>query len=316
MRVSTGQIYDSGVFGIQSNTSELYKIQNQMSTGRRVVRPEDDPVAAAQALVVLQSKEVNQQYLGNQDNARSQLNLIDNNLGGVTEQLQQVLERTVQAGNATLSQNERQMIAADLKGMLDSLVGFANTQDGEGRYLYSGFQTQVQPFQLSGNVGPYDLTNTYMSYLGDEGQRKLQVDASQQMGINETGSDVFMRVRDQSGTLTGRSMFDSLQNLINSLNAPIGATSQTEYSQALDDLHASLDTVSRVRASVGSRLQSLDGLTNTSEDRNVQYEGNLSTLQDLDYAKAISDMTRRKMQLEAAQSSFAKISQLSLFNVI
>jgi len=316
MRISTGQIFDQGTFGIQNNQSMLYKLQNQMSTGRRVVNPEDDPVAAAQALVVMQSKEVNAQYLRNQDTARSRLNVVDSTLGALTEQLQSILERTVQAGNGALGQGEREMIATELEGRLQSMIALANTQDGEGQYIFAGYQTQTQPFAVSGNSAPFDLSNTSVSYLGDEGQRKLQVEASQEMPVSETGSEVFMRIRDQAGNLTGRSMFDSLQNLIDNLNTPWGPSSLADYEQSFSDLKASLDNVSRVRASVGTRLQALDGLSNVGQDLKLQYETTLSGLQDLDYAQAISDLTRKQMQLEAAQATFSQISRLSLFNVI
>lgn len=316
MRVSTAQIYDQGTFGIQNNQSMLLKLQNQLSTGRRVVTPEDDPVAASQALVVLQSKELNAQYLRNQETARSRLNTEESTLGALTEELQAILERTVQAGNGSYSQGEREMIATELEGRMQSLFGLANTQDGEGLYVFAGFQTQTQPFAYSGNVGPYDLNNTYVSYVGDEGQRKLQVDASQEMSISDSGTEIFMRVRDQNGVLTGRSLFDSVQNLIDNLNTPLGPSSQTDYEQSFNDLKGALDNVSRVRATVGTRLQALDGLGNAAEDLKLQYDTTLSNLQDVDYAQAISDLTRRQMQLEAAQASFAQISQLSLFNVI
>ena len=67
MRISTNQIYDAGTLGIQRNQSALYKLQNQLSSGRRILTPEDDPVAAAQALIVTQTKEVNAQHLENQE---------------------------------------------------------------------------------------------------------------------------------------------------------------------------------------------------------------------------------------------------------
>ncbi|MBV5345306.1 MAG: flagellar hook-associated protein 3, partial [Rhodoferax sp.] len=77
MRISTSQIYDAGVLGIQRNLSDLYKLQNQLSSGRRVLTPEDDPVAAAEALLVTQTQGVNAQQISNQGNATSQLGLVD-----------------------------------------------------------------------------------------------------------------------------------------------------------------------------------------------------------------------------------------------
>lgn len=320
MRVSTAQIFDSGTMGIQNNQSSLFKTQNQLSTGRRILTPADDPVGATQALVVTQSKQINAQYLENQDEARSHLNLLESNLSGVTDELQNILERAVQAGGGTLGASDRSMIATELQARLLNLQSLANAQDGTGQYLYSGFQTQVKPFDLTGNPGvgappTFSLGGQqYISYSGDEGRRKLAVDASVDVDINLTGSEVFMRVKDSSGNLTGRSLFDSVQNLISNLQS--ANFSRTSYDQSLSDLQSSMDNISRARATVGTNLNALDGLTNTGNDLKLQYEQRLSELQDLDYAKAISDLSRQQMQLEAAQKSFAQISQLSLFNVI
>ncbi len=319
MRVSTAQIFDTGTFGIQTNQANLFKIQNQLSTGRRILTPADDPVGASQALVVTQSRDVNKQYADNQDLARSQLGLLESNLSLVGDELQNIMEKAVNSGNGTLGPAERNMIATELQGRLDNLIGLANAQDGTGQYLYSGFQAQVKPFLVTGNVAvgvppAFDLNNTHVSYSGDDGLRLLQVDASQQMAINMAGSEAFMKVRDAAGNLTGRSIFDSVKNLINNLQqSPFSSDGlQTEIA----DLHSALDNISRVRATVGTRMSALDGLTNTSGDLKVQYEQRLSELQDVDYAKAISDLSRHQMQLEAAQKSFAQTSQLSLFNVI
>lgn len=315
MRVSTAQIFDTGTFGIQTNQSALFKIQNQLSTGRRILTPADDPVGASQALVVSQSKEMNAQFLENQATARAQLSQVESNLNGVAGELGSILDRAVQAGNSTLGASERKMIATELQSRLDNLVNLSNEQDGAGQYLYSGYQSQVMPFQVNtGSVAPFNLTNQHVQYSGDNGVRKLQVSPSVDMTINAVGDDVFMRVRDASGNLTNRSMFDSVKNLVTNLQA--ATFDSAAYSDSLSELRSSLDNVSRVRSNVGASLNALDGLDSASQDMKLQYEQRLSDLQDVDYAKAISDLSRRQMQLEAAQKSFAQTSQLSLFNVL
>ena len=99
MRISTSQIYDAGSLNIQRNQASLFKIQNQLSTGRRVLTPEDDPVAAAQALLVTQAKEMNTQQTTNQGNAESQLGLVDSQLSSLVDLIQNVRDRVIQAGN-------------------------------------------------------------------------------------------------------------------------------------------------------------------------------------------------------------------------
>lgn len=319
MRVSTSQIFDTGTLAIQRDQASLFKLQNQLSTGRRMLTPADDPVASAQALVVAQSREVNALHLTNQAAARGQLNLVDNKLDGVTDELQGILERAVQGGNGSLSSEQKGMIAEELKRRLENIIGLANSQDGTGLYVFSGFQSQTKPFEVVSPAAPppFSLANRYANYNGDNGQRKLQVSPSQELSMSENGAEVFMQVRDGQGNLTGRSMFDSIKNLVDILDPASGVPfTQADYDQAVGDMHAALDNVSRVRASVGARLAALDDLEESGQDLNLQYEARLSELQDLDYAKAISDLTRQQMQLEAAQKSFKQTSQLSLFNYI
>lgn len=320
MRVSTSQIFDTGTLGIQRTQGELFKLQNQLSTGRRILSPADDPIGASQALLATQSKEVNQQFLDNQATATTQLRLVESKLGQVGDELQAIFEKTVQAGNGSYSASDRGQIAAELKQRLGNLLGLANTKDAAGLYVFSGFQTNVQPFQVTGAGGNYQIAppaNPYATYGGDGGVQSLQVSASQTMAVTENGMDVFMQVRDGLGNLTGRSIFDSVQNLVDILDPNSGIPfNATAYNQALGDMQAAIDHIATKRASVGARLQSLEGLNAVGEDVALFYEQRVSDLQDLDYAQAISDMSKKKIQLEAAQLSFKQTSQLSLFNIL
>lgn len=448
MRISTGMIFDNGTTGILNNQASLFKLQNQLSTGRRVLTPADDPVAAAQALVTTQAQNVNKQYLENQGNAKSQLGLVEGNLESLTTLLQDIRERSVQLGNATLTDKERAFIASELQARFDELVGIANAQNGAGQYLFSGYQGATKPFGNNSNVGaPFDATNPAVLYFGDQGERLLQVDASRQMGVTASGLDVFMGIRNGNGEFTvatpsvapfntgtaiadqgtvldiakwnntppalqpqdfqiqfqvdntvippvtyyglqdgtgttslvtgaavtgapftapewkvftpgqaipfsglaaafgtdlgvqvlvdgnpaagdrfsvkssrNQSIFDTVQNLIAVAGQPIpiSPAGNTELSNDLGGqiaaLDRALDNVLRVRASVGSRLAELDALEFAGGDRDLQYSSRLSNLQDLDYAAAISDLSRKQMQLEAAQATFVRVTGLSLFS--
>ena len=320
MRVSTSQIFDTGSLGIQKNQADLFRLQTQLSTGRRILSPADDPVGSSQALVATQAKEVNDQFLANQAAATTQLNLVENKLGSVGDELQNIFERGVQAGNGSYSTADRASIAAELKQRLDNLVTLANAKDAAGLYVFSGFQTNVQSVQVTGSGGNYQIAppaHPYVTYQGDGGVQTLQVSPSQNMAISENGLDVFMQIRDAQGNLTGRSMFDSVKNLVDILDPTSGVPfSQASYTQALGDIQAGIDHVSSRRASVGARLQSLESLTSVGQDASLLYEQRVSDLQDLDYTKAISDLSKKQLQLEAAQQSFKQTTQLSLFNIL
>jgi len=327
MRVSTSLIFNSGTSGIQNRQYDLYKTMNQLATGRRIQTPEDDPIGAAQSLEVTQSKEVNKQFLDNQATATTKLNFVDATLGNVDEELLSIYEKAIQGGNVTYSPAQRGMVAAELKQRMSSLVGLANAQDGTGLYIFSGFKSNTAPFQVNngsapppytGGTQPYALGNaTAVAYIGDSGNETLQVSASRVMATGENGVDVFMQVKDAQGNVTGRSMFDSLQNLIDQLDPSSGVPFNTaSYNQAVADISSTISHVSTVRASVGARLQSLESMSLAASDADFQYASRLSDLQDLDYTDAISKLSRYQMQLEAAQQSFKTTSQLSLFNIL
>ena len=302
MRISTMQIYNGGTAGIQNLQSDLYSAQNQVSTRRRIVTPKDDPIGAAQALMVTQAGAVNELYLKNQGAADSKLSALDSTLQGINEELVNIYEKSIAAGNGAYSDSDRKEIAAELTERLDSLVSLANTQDGNGRYVFAGFQSTTTPF-----------SGSPVTYAGDDGQQKLQVTASQFVTTNLSGNDVFVNVVDANGVSTGQSMFQSVQDMITFLNTPGGSAGSPAYTDALKNISASIDNVLRNQATVGARQSSLESMSNTAEDRKVQYAQQLSAIEDLDYAKAITEISQKKLQLEATQATFAKTAQLSLF---
>lgn len=197
MRVSTSQIYDQGIGGISRNQALLTKMQNQMSTGRRVVVPSDDPVASARSLIVTQSMEVNTRYLENQSSGRSSLGLVEGYTQSVTNLIHNARERVVQAGNTALTNSDRLALATELEARMQELVGLANTQDGAGQYLFSGYQGDTRPFSV-------DPTTGQVAYAGDSGERLLQMEASRLMPVNIAGDDLFMNARNGNGSFETR----------------------------------------------------------------------------------------------------------------
>ena len=318
MRVSTSMIFNSGVGGMRDLQSGLYKLQNQLATGRRILTPADDPIGAAEALKVTQGKNVNERFIENQGQASSKLAFAETKLQGVQEELKAIYERGLQAGNGSYSDEQKAMIATELKQRMESLIGLANTRDGAGEYIFAGYQSTTEPFtRNTAATPPYSLAGSSMEYHGDAGKPALSVSASRDMAVGENGLDVFMQVRDASGNVTGESVFDSVQNMIDILDPASGVPyTQAAYNQALGGIMDSLDHMNTVRASIGSRLKALDDLKSSAEDVNLNYEMRLSELQDLDWLSAISSFTQHKMQLDAAQTTFQQTSQMSLFSML
>ncbi|CAD5109255.1 flagellar hook-associated protein FlgL [Zestomonas carbonaria] len=183
MRISTLQAFNNGVAGLQRNYANAIRTQEQISTGNRILTPADDPVASVRLLQLEQQQNVLGQYKSNLTAAQNSLNQEEVTLNSVSTILQRVRELAVQAGNGTLSLEDRQSIAAELAEREDELLSLMNTRNARGEYLFSGFQGKSQPFVRQPD-GSY-------AYAGDDGQRKLQIASSLEIPISDNGRAVF-----------------------------------------------------------------------------------------------------------------------------
>lgn len=295
MRISTQMIFDSGAARMGDMQTALNKTREQIGSGRRMLAPSDDPVAAARALDVRQAQALNERLAVNRQRATAGLTEAEGVLASVTELIQNVKTTVVAAGNGLLDDGSRASMATELQARYDLLLGYVNSRDAAGNYMFAGLNTDSPAFDATG------------TYQGDGGKRLLQVDSARQMEMNVPGDDVF-----QGG---GQDLFQTLNDLIALLNTP-GMPSAATLNTHNADLTAALDNVSKVRASLGTRLQELETLDYAGDDRKLQYAQVLSELQDLDYTEALTRLSQQEFVLEAAQQSFAKTSGLSLFDYI
>lgn len=300
MRISTQTLFENGGARISDLQTGLARTQQQIASGRRILTPADDPIAAARALELTQSQSINTQHGDNRKYAKSALSTVEGTLSNVTELLQNVRATVISADNGLFSDADRSAIATELRGRFDALLGLANSRDGMGDYMFSGFQTTTPPFSK-------DASNV-VTYEGDQGQRLLQVDATRQMAVSNPGQAIF-----QGG---GQDIFKTLNDLIDLLDTPGTVGLATGLATAKGNIDEAMENVMTVRVSLGTRLQELDALDYAGDDRDLQYSQTLSELQDLDYAKAITQLSQQQFTLEAAQQSFVKTSSLSLFSFL
>jgi flagellar hook-associated protein 3 FlgL len=402
MRISTSQMYDMSVARMSEQQNALNKTQQQVSTGRRILTPSDDPAASASAVQVSQLDTMNAQFQKNRDYAKNSLGIEDGILQQVSDLIVNAKSLATSAGNGTLANSDRADIATELKGQLQQLLGLANSKDGAGNYLFAGTQSTTLPFSLSG---------TAVQYAGDSGARALQVSTSRQLAVNDSGQQMFMAVPAGNGVfsaaatstntgtgvvsggslvdsslLTGhnyslnfsvaggvttysvvdttsgttvssgnpytsgdsitvagmqvavngspangdqfsmtsgakQSLFQTMQNLIDVLSAPVTTAADSAkltngLNAALSNLDGGLNRILETRATVGSSLKELDTLDTMGSDLHIQYQQNISQLQDLDYTKALSDLSLQQTTLEAAQKSFVQVMGMSLFKFL
>jgi flagellar hook-associated protein 3 len=475
MRISTPTLYERGIASIQDQTGKLLKLNEQIAAMRRVLTPADDPVAAARAMEVSQSISTNEQYRANQKSAENSLALEESTLGQVENLLQRARELAVDAGNGAYDNTNRGYIAKELRILLQDLVSQGNATDGNGSYLFSGYQGGTTPFSVSSATPP-------VAYNGDQGQRQLQIDASRRVATSDSGAEIFMNVKSGNGVFTtsaplanasgqvtstnlgtgvitkgvaldptkwnatgntkdyrivfavdntttpavtsydivtnvattvngvpyaagwsmltgaqstvvasatggptfprtytageaisfktmawdlgievtvegvpagnppigalvwppptgaagvdyfkvqahsNESVFKTLDDLATLLETPVRASPtlgdadramlSNGLNTALTNLSNDMDRISTIRASVGARLKEVESAGGLAEDLGIQYQKHLSELQDLDFAKAVSDLTQRQVGLEAAQKAYTRVTGMSLFNFL
>ncbi|MCY1218026.1 flagellar hook-associated protein 3 [compost metagenome] len=217
MRVASSTLYQQGLASMNLQQGSLLHIQQQLGTGRRILTPSDDPVAATRALGVSQAQAVNGQYTTSRSQTNIALAAEENALQSVTTVTQNIQTLLVQAGNGTMSDADRGSLATALEGLYNQLLGLANSDDGNGQYLFGGTRSGTAPFTQSTGAG---------NYIGDTGQQLMQVDVARQMPAGDNGRDVFLSV-------TGGAGYVVKGNSANTGSATFGTVSITDPSDPL-----------------------------------------------------------------------------------
>ena len=216
MRVSTTSTFLTGLTAIQRLQSALDQTQRQISSGRRLLNPSDDPIAAGRGLDLRESLSRLEQFDRNGGIARNRLALEEASLTSVNDILQRVRELALQANNATQSDETRDLIAVEMREQLDNLIQVANQKDGAGAYLFSGNLSDTTPVTRAGST---------FTYNGDQGQRRIQIGEGRQVADGDPGSSVFFRVREGNGT------FSISPSPANSGSGVVGTNSVTDPTQ-------------------------------------------------------------------------------------
>jgi flagellar hook-associated protein 3 FlgL len=300
MQISTNSYFRQSTDNFQDLKTQAAKLQEQIATGKKITAASDDPVAFSD-LALLKARDVRlAQYKRNIDNARQTLTLEDSSLQQASNLLTRVKELAIQGSNDSLSPSDRQLVAIEVRGLEDSLLQIANTQDSNGLPVFGGFSSG-RPFerQLDGSI---EYTK------GDANKTQQQVGDDSFVTVGFSGHEVFNRVPMGSGA--SKSVFDIVKAVGDALGN--GKTPLTPN----DDIAKALDHIISQQAEVGSRLSLLDNADQKLLDSQTATTAQISTLQDTVIEKAVTELQKKLTTLDAAQTSFVKIAQLSLFNYL
>ena len=395
MRVSTRGSFLQGLSMMQQLQSALDHTQRQISSGRRILTPSDDPIAASRALDMREAIGRLEQFDRNSGIAANRLSQEEAALGSVNNVLQRVRELSLQANNATQSDETRQLIAVEIREQLDQLVQLANQRDGNGAFLFAGNLQDAQPVT---RMGPN------FTYNGDQGQRLIQIGEGRQVADGDSGAAVFFGIRNGNGTFTSspaltntgtgvvgagsltnptawvqdqytlrfidstnyevldssagvvttgvyqpgdtiafngieftlngdpqaadeftispsrmQDVFSMVEQIATAVEQSVTddtsrATLNNKVNQGLLNIDQAIGNILDVRTQVGSRLAAIEDQLDSNGAFTLSYQETLASIEDLDYAEALSRLSIEVTTLEAAQQSFIRTQSLSLFN--
>ncbi|WP_242522986.1 flagellar hook-associated protein FlgL [Thiocystis minor] len=194
MRISTPQIFQSGLSAMQSAQARLNHTSLQMATGRRILTPSDDPSGAAQSVQLDAAIKATEQFQRNGDYAQPRLEQEEAQIDAAQNALQRVRELVVTGNNDTYNQENRKILASEIRQLRDHILDLANTKDANGEYLFAGTESLKQPFVAA--------ANGVVSYVGADGSgavREVAITSTRCIGVCDTGKSVFMAIPEKSG---------------------------------------------------------------------------------------------------------------------
>ena len=305
MQISTGLLFDRASAQMSNIQNDMSKSQAQIAAQKQVLTPSDAPDQAA-AITRLRS------VIGKQDSYAKTLDTVQARLENESVTLQtagdiliRVKELTIQANNSTNGGTIRSAMATEMQALRDQLLSLANATDTSGNYMFSGAKVTTPAFAS-------DATGEVI-YQGDQTAIKVAVGESRTVSASRPGTRAFVSVvRTDNGTTSGAGFFRAIDDLI----AGIKTGDTTAMQRGLSEMDALHDGVVLAQASGGTDMKVVEQQGEVLTETKLTLATALSKVEDLDMPKTITLMQKQMLSLEAAQSSFAKISQLSLFNYL
>lgn len=377
---------------LNKNYSKLAKLQEQLSSGKRLTRPSDDPIDATNDLELRSDLNSMTQYKRNADDGMSYLAVVDTTLITMNNAFQAVRERAIQGANDTLSQTERGYIAEEVsQSVLLEMLTIANTTY-KGDYVFSGQSTDKKPFELLSGSDTIDSVDNFLTDNTDtaltsvpatlqiwdrsrtdsntmsgnpqvqriipgtliiagltEGTdfdvdyeeglvtfntaaattlaagvgiqmnydwiRKTEADIS---GVIERQVDkgVTMQLNVNVDEVFGSDLEkDSIKSVIGLIEG-LHENDVWKIGQSIDDIDEGLSRALSAGAKVGSRFNRVEMAGERIVDKTIETTRIQSEIEDLDFAKAISDFTLQESVYNASLQSATRVLQPSLINFI
>jgi len=276
--------------------NRMDKLQEQMSTGRKINRPSDDPVGITYALRYRSEINANDQYQKNVDTAKSWLDYQDTLMTETMNVMQRVRELTVKGANETNPQTSLDAIRQEIDQLKNQLADIGNSQLN-GKYVFNGQKT---------NVKPYDPASAAADAVTDGYNVELELSAGIRVPVNVTGNQFF----GQKGEA------DNVFAILDQLSSDLAAGNTAGLNTALGKMDSRVDKMLSVQAEIGARSNRVDLIGNRLQDLGLNLTNLQSKTEDADYSQLIIQSKVNENIYEASLSVGAKIISPSLVDFL
>ena len=287
-RVTQTMMSQHALTGLQTGLRRVSDVQEQLSTGRVINRPSDDPIGSAAAMRLRASLAAQQQYARNAGDGLGWLGQIDGALSSVTDQVRRGRELALEGANSgALGPEGREALAVEVDQIREGLVNVANTTY-LGRPVFGGITAQPTAYAADGTFT--GVAGAVTRTVADGVQVRVDVDGPAAFGPD--GDSVFTH--------------------LSALSAALRAGNTTAISTAIDDLGADADRINAVHADVGTRAGRVERAKTAAEDAHLSLTSALSEVENTDLPKATVELQLQQVAYQAALAATARVIQPSL----
>lgn len=309
MRVTTQQSYVSMTQSFNDLSSDLSHVVTQMATGKSILLPSDDPIAATRITQLNRQQSALDQYQTNIDSASAGMSQQESILDGVNNDLLAIRDDLLEAANGTNTAESLPSLGQDIQSMTEAMVSALNYQDEDGHYVFGGTVNDQPPIVAVDEDGD-GVTDSY-TYQGNDDHRQTTVSNGVEVDTNVAVSDFFGDSLDVLNTLTSLS-----KELQDPSVDPADPQVQSDIQNAIDTVDVASDALNASIATIGETQNTMTMLSGAQTDITTSNDQLISQLSDLDYGPASITFTGLEMAMEATLKTYSKVSELNLFSVI
>ncbi|MEA3422391.1 MAG: flagellar hook-associated protein FlgL [Bacillota bacterium] len=296
MRVTTKNLMNNYLRNLNGNLVQLQKYQNQMSSGKEILKPSDDPFGTIRAMDLDTSIKQNDQYHKNIEDSLGWIGMTESALGNMTDTLQRARELTVYGSNGTLSDNDMKAIGEELKQIISQVAEVGNT-NYDGRYVFAGQATSSTPFEV--------VNDEIQTSPNTTGNLKREISENVTMDINVSGE----RLMNDSGESLSTTLKNVYDRLMNGDNSALS-------SDSIAKLDEQIDNVLGLRAEMGAKFNRLESAKVRNEAQNLNMTELYAKTIDIDIAEKVMQYSMMESVYQASLATGGKILQPTLLNYL